>query len=374
MSEEEWNIIKSLELYQTNMLMLWKNKMIISPQDPLKEIILQNTLAMYDLFIDRIQSSNQNYKKEMTNLGKKIASERLKVNVPISDFLYNISIVRTDILTYLDREFEKSDALNKIKTYMNESVDYLLHETVTHYLTLQEQINDKENAILSETHKERLTLLGQMTSSFVHEFRNPLTSIKGFVQLLKAEHPDLKYLDIISSELEQLNSRISQFLMISKKEDLNSNPEVFSLRYLIDEVIAFLYPSIVDTNVKVETNVEKDTLILGYPEEIRQVLLNIIFNALDVLSNIENPTIAVSINEANNHYVQITIANNGPKINEDLLSDIFKPFITTKKIGTGLGLFVCKEIIEKHNGALTCTSSDSLTVFTILLPELHQDH
>ncbi|WP_050614211.1 ATP-binding protein [Bacillus testis] len=368
MDKKEGIIIKRLELYQTNMKLIWKNKMIISPQDPLKDIILQNTIAMFKMFIEKLKVPDKNFKHDITEMGKKIAMERLKVNVPISDFLYNISIVRTDILSYLDT-FPQSEYLAKVKQYMNESVDFLLHETVTHYLDLQEQINHEENAILSETHKERLTILGQMTSSFVHEFRNPLTSIKGFVQLLKAENPELKYLDIISSELEQLNARISQFLMISKKEDLNSNPETFSLSSLIEEVITFLYPSIVDTNVRVETIVEETSLILGYPEEIRQVLLNIIFNALDVLSETANPVITVATKEMDNQYVQITIANNGPKISEELLNDIFKPFITTKKIGTGLGLFVCKEIIEKHNGALTCTSTDDLTQFTILLPE-----
>src|SRR5690606_37479598 len=97
-------------------------------------------------------------------------------------------------------------------------LDQYLYYSVTCYSDVKNQIIDEKTKFIDTSHKDRLTLLGQMTSSFIHEFRNPLTSIQGFIQLLKSENPQMKYLDIISIELQQLNFRISQFLLLSKKE------------------------------------------------------------------------------------------------------------------------------------------------------------
>ena len=120
-------------------------------------------------------------------------------------------------------------------------------------------------------------------------------------------------------------------------------------------------------NASVSSNIADDFNIEGSKEEIRQVLLNIILNALDVISDIPSPSIYISCSESPLNHLILTISNNGPRIPEDVLPTIFEPFVTTKQQGTGLGLFVCKEIIEKHGGTLTCTSSDSLTTFTIHL-------
>ncbi len=240
---------------------------------------------------------------------------------------------------------------------------------ITHYSELQ--ANSIQHHDLTELHKDRLTLLGQMTSSFVHEFRNPLTSIKGFVQLLKAEQPELPYLDIILTELEQLNSRISQFLLVSRKEGIQALPTVFPINELINEIITFIYPSIVDNNASIEANIETNFTIYGHRDEIRQVLLNIILNAVDVLTSSKDPRITIyGHQEANDNILEII--NNGPEIKKEMIDDIFKPFITTKESGTGLGLFVSKEIIEKHNGTITCSSTKNHTNFTIILPKMEK--
>ena len=100
-------------------------------------------------------------------------------------------------------------------------------------------IGDQER-LVSETHKDRLTILGRMTSSFVHECRNPLTSVMGFMQLLKAENPNMKYMDIIQRELEQLEYRISQFLLLSKKEVVGKKKKKFSMNKLLVVILLVL--------------------------------------------------------------------------------------------------------------------------------------
>ena len=133
------------------------------------------------------------------------------------------------------------------------------------------------------------------------------------------------------------------------------------------QIITFTYPSTVNSNVTIATDIDPTLSLFGQREEIRQVLLNIILNALDVLTETEDPCITITSFQTNK-CKKIIIANNGPEIKAEILSEIFKPFITNKQSGTGLGLFVCKEIIEKHNGWLNCSTSKKETRFTITFP------
>ncbi|MGN1401399.1 MAG: ATP-binding protein [Bacillus sp. (in: firmicutes)] len=299
-------------------------------------------------------------------LGVEIIKTATEKGLDIKSFIQAIHLLKSEIFSQIDQNISDSYAYMHMKVEISQSLDLLISQTIPVY-PLSTTGSKPDN--MSDKHKERLTLLGKMTSSFVHEFRNPLTSIKGFIQLLKSEYPDLKYVDIVSSELEQLNNRISQFLMISRREEVEISLVTFQLDHLMEEVITFLYPSIVNTNVRIEINICDDIRIKGNMEEIRQVLLNIIFNALDVLIHTVNPIISIQGEHKSTGGIILTISNNGPMIGEDMQVEIFKPFTTTKKIGTGLGLFVCKEIIEKHKGSLTCHSTPEMTDFVIELPQ-----
>jgi signal transduction histidine kinase len=306
----------------------------------------------------------------ITQLAVNVSEERVKADMNIGDFVYNINLGRTIFYSYLSKIgmtwTDLQESINKINTIF----DKFLYYSISHYGEVQKNIIEEKTKLIDSTHQDRLTLLGQMTSSFIHEFRNPLTSILGFVQLLKADHPGMKYLDIISSELDQLNFRISQFLLLSKKELIGKEKGFFSLNQLIEEVINFLYPSIVDGKVKVIKDLCNDASLYGYADEIRQVFINIIFNAIDVLNHqaSTNPIVSISSYQVDQKTVNIDILNNGPMIPEELRKTIFEPFFTTKKLGTGLGLFVCKEIIEKHKGNLSCDSTPQETTFTFQLP------
>ena len=324
--------------------------------------------AIIDFLLLSLSNPKDEHKTGMKALALIIVKEEIKSGSTISDFMETLSLFKNHLFSFWDK-FQIPDPMNKqFVIDINSMMDHLTSIAIPLFIERTYSDGNGREDAMSESHRERLTLLGQMTSSFVHEFRNPLTSIKGFIQLLKAEQPNLKYLDIISTELEQLNSRISQFLMISKREQSDHHPILFQLDTLIQDVIAFLYPSIVDTNVKVETEIEGEISLRGNAEEIRQVLLNIIFNALDALAHTSEPLISIKAKILDDGQAMIDIANNGPLIPEDIQKNLFQPFTTTKKLGTGLGLFVCKEIIENHKGTLSCSSSENSTHFFIHLP------
>ena len=349
-----------------------KERLNVHADDLEKGFIEQHNLeAMLHLIKHALKAPTENFdlNDSIKRIAKKMIEGKLRESKSIEDLITSIHILKSEILHqvyHLHTECQdKLPAINKI----NDVFDQLVLRSASLYMEQKEKIFKEKNQYINSSHQDRLTLLGQMTSSFVHEFRNPLTSIHGFLQLLRAEHPELPYLEIMSDELQQLKYRISQFLTLSKKEVFESEISIFSLEKLIEHVLSFLYPRILEVNVEIKKKIANNIFLRGIEDEIRQVLINIIFNAIDILSKSEKPTICITGYEKNN-IVSIDIANNGPPIPEDIQEKIFEPFITTKKYGTGLGLFVCKEMIEKHGGKLTCMSDETWTTFTISLPSL----
>jgi len=370
LSELHMDLIDFFNKNKEELLREWENSIVISKGDPYKEKISLNGIAIFNIVLSMHTMTEKELLETIQKYALEISEERALANINIGDFVYNVNLGRSVLYSYLSKSglvwADLQESINKI----NFCFDKFLYYAVTHYTEAKNKIIEEKTMFIDSTHQDRLTLLGQMTSSFIHEFRNPLTSIQGFIQLLKADYPEMKYLDIISSELDQLNFRISQFLLLSKKELIGKEKEQFNQNKLIDEVLNFLYPSILDGKVKIKKDIVDEITLYGYADEMRQVFINIIFNAIDVLNHhrIPNPTIEIKCNIENNSHVVLSISNNGPMIPAELSKTIFEPFFTTKKLGTGLGLFVCKEIIEKHKGELTCLSTPDLTVFTIKLP------
>ncbi|MFB3169155.1 histidine kinase N-terminal domain-containing protein [Neobacillus sp. 179-C4.2 HS] len=370
LSKLHMDLIDFFNKNKEELLREWENSIVISNGDPYKEKIGLNGIAIFNIVLTMHTMTEEELLETIQKYALEISEERALANINIGDFVYNVNLGRSVLYSYLSKSglvwADLQESINKI----NFCFDKFLYYAVTHYTEAKNKIIEEKTMFIDSTHQDRLTLLGQMTSSFIHEFRNPMTSIQGFIQLLKADHPEMKYLDIISSELDQLNFRISQFLLLSKKELIGKEKEQFNQNKLIDEVLNFLYPSILDGKVKIKKDIVDEITLFGYADEMRQVFINIIFNAIDVLNHhrVPNPTIEIKCTIDNNSHVVLSISNNGPMIPAELSKTIFEPFFTTKKLGTGLGLFVCKEIIEKHKGELTCLSTPDLTVFTIKLP------
>lgn len=348
---------------------LWEKEILISTEDPYKFEINTNDFSLFQMILDGLVIEGLDFEKFVEEFSLKIAQQRVNDSINIGTFVYNVNIGRSIIYHHLlESDFTKEEIQESIRS-IDSFFDKFLLYSVSYFTEEKNKIIEEKTQFIDSTHKDRLTLLGQMTSSFIHEFRNPLTSVQGFIQLLKAEDPSIKYLDIISSELEQLNFRISQFLLLSKKELIGKEKSSFSLNELIDEVLIFLYPSILDSKVKVIRETIDHVHLFGYVDEIRQVLINIIFNAIDVLTQYrEDPIIEIICSISQKKHVVIEISNNGPMIPDQMLKSIFEPFVTTKTLGTGLGLFVCREIIEKHKGSLICESSKEKTIFRMTMP------
>ncbi|WP_051316994.1 histidine kinase N-terminal domain-containing protein [Ectobacillus panaciterrae] len=359
-SEIEQKFCAYLKKNSQEFVETWKQKIIVSQGDPFREEIIMNGENLLFSIISLIIGEKR--LEDIQPLCAKIATERAQADVNIGEFVHNVNVGRNELFEAMCELDVKARELKPLITKIHSCFDQLIYFTVLKYSEIITKSLEEKQQFIDETHKERLTILGQMSASFVHEFRNPLTSIMGFVKLLKAENTHLPYLDIISHELDQLNFRISQFLLVSRKEMWNEK-EFFSLNDLFHDITHFLYPSLVNTNVSIEKNMFYPIGLYGYRSEVRQVILNILMNSIDALeANPKNRKIVIDTFE-DESTIHIIIKNNGPMIPADKIETIFEPFVTTKKLGTGIGLFVCKQIVEKHDGRISCESTPDWTRF-----------
>ncbi|MBC8016340.1 MAG: PAS domain S-box protein [Sporomusaceae bacterium] len=212
-------------------------------------------------------------------------------------------------------------------------------------------------------HLERLNLVGEMAAGISHEVRNPMTTIRGFLQVLMNKKECSKYLEyykLMIEELDRANAIITEFLSLANerlscRRLQNMNEIVKSLRPLIeaDAIVANKY-------IKVEL-AEIPELLLD-EKEIRQLILNLVRNGLDAMSPGDYLLIRTSME---GDKVVLSIKDQGMGIDPKVIEKIGTPFFTTKEQGTGLGLAICYRIAVRHHAAINVESSNKGTTFFI---------
>ncbi|MDM5212327.1 histidine kinase N-terminal domain-containing protein [Peribacillus sp. NJ4] len=361
-------LIRYLEENESLFLNEWNETIKINEIDPYKEKVKENGYGMYSLVIQTFKEALS--EDVLIRLAYQVAKERLEANINIGDFLYNINLGRNIIIRNVFGANIPIYYMQKFINDINLHFDSFSYHAVTRYTNLTNEVIEEKKSYISENHKDKLAVLGQISSSFVHEFRNPLTAIMGFNKLLKRENPELKYLDIIDYELNQLNFRITQFLHTSKSDFNEEQREEISILKLIEEIQELTYANIVDASVNVEIDIYPNLVMTASKDGLKQVFLNLFINSIDALKDREHPRILRinSLIEANERIIRIS--NNGPAIASELIESIFEPFVTTKELGTGIGLYVCKKIIESNDGYMNCDSNENLTTFSIHFPNV----
>lgn len=366
-SKEHHPLFAYLKENKFDFIQAWEKSIVLNPINNDNERVRQNGSIMFDLTMRALEGKLEEI--EVKRLAEKVAIERARAEISIGDFIYNVYKGRSTILKQLNQfNFDVPDFINANER-VTDLFDRFIHYTVTKYTEIKDSELKEKMLFIKESHKDRLTLLGQMSSSFVHEFRNPLTAVMGFVKLMQAGHINDLYLDTIQHELEELNFRITQFLHTSRlKMDDQSKKEV-CITDLIEDLIQFLYPSLVAEDIEIMSKFEAEPIIIAQEDEIKQVVLNLLMNSIEAVKSVPSYSCISILCEMASPFVKIQISNNGPKIPEEALNVIFEPFFTTKELGTGIGLYVCKKIIEiNHGGKIECQSDDNRTVFSVYLP------
>jgi signal transduction histidine kinase len=214
-------------------------------------------------------------------------------------------------------------------------------------------------------HAENFLTVGEMAASITHEVRNPMTAVRGFVQLLMKEKTSSSsnmYFGIILEELDRANQIIGNFLAMAKPVDIDEKVEH------LNEIVTDIQPMInALSNLKGITTVyelqEERFPIQINKNEIKQVIINLTRNAMESME--KNGILSISTSYDKNE-VQLIVSDTGCGIPEEQVSQLFNSFFTTKKNGTGLGLTICKSIVERNNGSISVTSEEGVgTAFTV---------
>ncbi|WLD91554.1 PAS domain-containing sensor histidine kinase [Alkalihalobacillus sp. AL-G] len=214
---------------------------------------------------------------------------------------------------------------------------------------------------------DKLAVIGQMAASIAHEIRNPLTSLKGFLQFLHSNsgRGTKHYYELMLSELERINLIVSEFLLLAKPQVVRFQKTC--IKRLLDHILTLINTQAIEENIEIETSfAERLPEIECDENQLKQAFLNYLKNAIEASE--PGGKIVVTI-DSDDHFLKVKVVDHGHGMPKDTFSKIGMPFFTTKRKGTGLGLMISQKIIANHKGSVEFDSKQNNgTTVTISLP------
>ena len=223
---------------------------------------------------------------------------------------------------------------------------------------------------------ERLASVGRMAATVAHEINNPLEALTNLVYLAKgcAVREDVqKYLETINEELDRVSHLTRQTLGFYREAKA---PSVVRIGPMVGSLVSFFETRARNKGIEIRPEIRRDPEIYAVAGEIRQLITNLLSNSIDAVGSgglIRIRVDATCLHPNQPPGVRIAVADSGPGIPPSVRPKIFEPFFTTKNdVGTGLGLWVCTNIVKRHQGSIRVKSSTipgkSWTVFSVVLP------
>ncbi|AMB89144.1 CheR family methyltransferase [Bacillus altitudinis] len=217
-------------------------------------------------------------------------------------------------------------------------------------MRISEDITSQKQSEKMLMKSEMLSAVGQLAAGIAHEIRNPLTSLKGFLQLMiQSKKYQKDYADVMMSEFNRLESIINEFLVLSRSKSVKFEP--VNVNLLLEEVIMVVESQAVLKGVSIQKNLAPSLPhIQGIPNELKQVFLNILKNGIEAMDGVTGVIQVTSL--LKNDQMMLIFEDQGKGIPEDEIGKLGEPFYTTKEKGTGLGLMMTIKIIESHGGTI----------------------
>jgi signal transduction histidine kinase len=224
---------------------------------------------------------------------------------------------------------------------------------------------------------EKLTVAGRLAASISHEINNPLASVTNLLYLIGTStslEEAKKHKEIAERELARISEIVTQTLRFYREP---SKPTLVLINEIVDSALILYQARLIYAEIEIEKDFRKCTPILAMAGELRQVVLNLIGNALDA-SN-QGGRLRIRVSNTREHRngarpgIRLTVADTGSGISPEIRKTLFEPFVSTKgDTGTGLGLWISSEIVHRHSGTIQVKSStlsqSTGTVFSVFLP------
>ncbi|WHY91564.1 transporter substrate-binding domain-containing protein [Neobacillus cucumis] len=252
-------------------------------------------------------------------------------------------------------------SLNKMFNSLENQAGYLL--------SMNDETEKKklEQKLITQ---EKLHALGQLVAGVAHEIRNPLTSIKTFIDLIPKKYDQPKFqkvlMEHLPEEVNRLNRIVTDLIDYARPSLPNIQP---CTAQQLTSLLAILKVTMDKNRIEFEQCIEPDLVFHIDPQQIRQVLLNLLLNAVHAVEETDVRKITIFMEKEDSEKGRIRIRDTGKGMEQGVLNHIFEPFFTTKGKGVGLGLTLSYNLIKENHGDIQVNSiPDKGTTFTILLP------
>lgn len=242
----------------------------------------------------------------------------------------------------------------------NDEITKIINTTTQLMHSLRESIEKEEkNARISDS----LTILGEISSSFAHEIKNLLQPLKLLIP--KHQTPDKEDMPIIHNALTRIDHQVIDFLALAKPADFHIKKPLH-VKTFVEESMAILKSRLIEKNLTMSSFIEEDFLVKLNANAIEIILINLLNNAIDAA--FDNTQIKISWAKSDNGLSVLCVKNDGETIDEKTKANLFKPFFTTKKDGSGLGLFSIYKIVYLSGGYIEFHSENNKTRFCLFIP------
>ena len=289
--------------------------------------------------------------------------EAIKVNSELSGLIEKYAVEKLDLMKKLFSNEKKQTR------EFNEKLKENLSQLALSEQKLKRQRDNLQIDLREKTKKlaqaERLAAIGELSARLAHDLRNPLTVLKGVVEIARARTNSgetrfsTKQIDMMERAISRMSNQIDDVLEFVKIQSLHTTKNS-----LLDSVGLSLAKINKPSNVKIHIP-DKGVEFVYDSDKIEIVFDNLLNNSIQAIN--DDGEITIRFIDLENE-VEIEVEDSGDGISDEIISKVFEPLFTTKKKGTGLGLASCKSIVEQHGGSISVRNKP--TIFTIKLPKM----
>ena len=247
---------------------------------------------------------------------------------------------------------------------------------------VEQEVERQVHATLGEERRnletEHSRSMQQLSASIAHEIRNPITAAKSLVQQMEEDptsRENTEYARVALEELQRVERSVSHLLRFARDEEMGITD--VAMADVIDSALETFRDRFERSGVRVERDVAAESQLRGDPEQLRRVIINLVGNAVDAMeeSGVADPTLEIASGEnLAGTDIWVRIKDNGPGIPAEIRQRLFSPFHTSKTNGTGLGLPICRKLVDAHGGSIEVDSQPGAGAeFLLTLPKQRRE-